>query len=129
MMRADRSLSVATPVQITVRHMGRSEALTERIRDSADKLSEFYPRITNCHVVIEQQDRHRSRGRSYRASVVLRVPGEEIAATRDHDEDVYVAVRDAFASATRQLEDYTRRERGDVKAHSVAAPAATPSDE
>lgn len=120
---------MTTPVQITVRHMGRSEALTERIRKSADKLSEFYPRITNCHVVIEQQDRHKSRGRSYRASVVLRVPGEEIAATRDHDEDVQVAVRDAFASATRQLEDYARRERGDVKTHSAAVRVAEPSEE
>jgi len=128
MMPSERSPSVATPVQITVRHMGRSEALTARIRESADKLSEFYPRITNCRVVVEQQDRHKSQGRTYRASVVLRVPGEEIAATRDHDGDVYVAVRDAFASATRQLEDYARRERGDVKAH-AAARLAEPSEE
>ena len=120
---------MATPVQITFRHMGRSEALTERIRESADKLSEFHPRITNCHVVIEQQDRHQTQGRSYRASVVLRVPGEEIAATRDHDEDVYVAVRDAFASARRQLEDYARRERGDVKAHSAVTRVSEPPDE
>ena len=119
---------MATPVQITVRHMGRSEALTQRIRASADKLSEFYPRITNCHVVIEQQDRHKRQGGSYRASVVLRVPGDEIAVSRDHDEDVYVAVRDAFASATRQLEEYARRERGDVKAHSLPTPESEASE-
>jgi cold shock CspA family protein len=32
-------------------------------------------------------------------------------------EDVYVAVRDAFDAAKRQLEDYGRRQRGDIKAH------------
>jgi ribosomal subunit interface protein len=128
-MRPDRNLSVATPVQITVRHMGPSEALTERIRASADKLSEFYPRIANCHVVIEQEDRHRAQGRSYRASVVLRVPGEQISVTRDHDEDLYAAVRDAFASATRQLEEYARRERGDGKAHSTARRVSEPFEE
>ncbi len=33
------------------------------------------------------------------------------------NEDVYVAIRDAFAAATRQLEDYARRLSGDVKTH------------
>lgn len=31
--------------------------------------------------------------------------------------DVYVAIRDAFASARRQLQDYAKRLRGDVKSH------------
>ena len=119
-MRVDRGLSVVTPVQITVRHMGRSEPLTEHIRESADKLSELYPRIMNCHVVIEQQDRDKGRGRSYRASVVLRVPGDEISVSREHSEDIYVAVRDAFAGAARQLESYAR-EGGEFGARSFAA--------
>ena len=33
----------------------------------------------------------------------------------DHDEDVYVAVRDAFASLTRRLQDFTRRRQDGAK--------------
>ena len=33
------------------------------------------------------------------------------------NEDVYVAVRDAFKIAQRQLQDYVRERRGDVKHH------------
>ncbi len=117
-----------TPVQITIRHMERSDALTARIRADADKLSEFYPRITNCHVIVEQRDRHKRQGRTYTARLLLRIPGDEIVVTHDHDEDVYVAVRDAFASATRRLEDYAREGRGEVKAHSLPG-KARPSDE
>ena len=32
-------------------------------------------------------------------------------------EDVYVAIRDSFSAATRQLEDYVRTRRGKVKSH------------
>ena len=49
----------------------------------------------------------------------LRVPGREIAVTRDHHVDVFVALRDAFDSAKRQLEEVVREKRGDVKAHDV----------
>jgi cold shock CspA family protein len=36
-----------------------------------------------------------------------------------HD-DLYVAIRDAFAAARRRLQDYARRQRGVVKVHDVA---------
>jgi cold shock CspA family protein len=46
------------------------------------------------------------------------MPGHaEVVSNRHHDEDVYVALRDAFASVTRQLEDVVREKRGDVKVH------------
>lgn len=32
-------------------------------------------------------------------------------------EDIYVAIRDAFDAARRKLQDYARRQRGDVKIH------------
>jgi hypothetical protein len=47
------------------------------------------------------------------------VPGAELVANRAQDEDVYVAIRDAFGAITRQLEDFTRRQRGDVKTHTA----------
>ena len=45
------------------------------------------------------------------------VPGNEIIVTRDQAEDVYVALRNAFDAAKRQLKDYARKLRGEIKTH------------
>ena len=52
------------------------------------------------------------------------MPGTELVVNRHPKdkhahEDVYVAVRDAFDAARRQLEDYVRRLDGRVKTHEV----------
>ena len=105
------------PLQITYHGIPRSDALDARIRDKAAKLEEFYPRISRCRIVVEERDRHHHQGRQFTVSIDLRVPGHEVFVGRDHHEDVYVAVRDAFDAAARQLEDVARLQRGDVKAH------------
>jgi len=116
-----------TPLQITIRHMAHSPALTARVHEEVEKLSGFCPDIVNCRVVIEQRDRHQSQGRSFNVRVALGVPGDELAVNHNHDEDVYVAVRDAFASLTRRLEDLVRRRRDAAKQHASASSGkATP---
>ena len=47
----------------------------------------------------------------------MTVPGTELVVKRESHEDIYVAIRDAFDAARRQLEDYARHQRGDVKTH------------
>jgi ribosome-associated translation inhibitor RaiA len=49
------------------------------------------------------------------------VPGREIVINHDHDEDVYVALRDAFDAARRQLEDYARIRRGETRDRQAGA--------
>ena len=105
------------PLQITIRDMDRSDALDTAIHEHAAKLEQFHSRITRCRVTVEQMRKHHQQGRHFAIKVELRVPGKEIVATRDHDEDVYVALRDAFDSARRQLEETARELRGDVKTH------------
>jgi ribosome-associated translation inhibitor RaiA len=107
------------PVRITIRHMAHSPLLTQRIRLQADKLSEVCPRIVSCQVVVEQRDLHKQQGHTFNVRLVVHAPGQEIVATHDHDEEPYVAVRDAFESALRQLDDYARQLRREVKAHSL----------
>jgi ribosome-associated translation inhibitor RaiA len=110
---------MSAPVRITVRHMAHSPILAQRIREEAHKLSEFFSRIVSCQVVVEQRDLHKQQGHTFNVRLVVHVPGHEIVATHDHDEDPRVAARDAFESATRQLEDYARQLRREVKAHSL----------
>jgi len=107
------------PLQITVRHMPHSEALETRIRDQAAKLEEFHPHLISCRVTVEEKEKHQTQGRQFQVRIDARVPGREIVANRDHHEDVYVALRDAFAALTRQLEEDVRLKRGDVKLHEV----------
>lgn len=102
------------PLQISVLGMPRSDALDARIEERAMRLERFHPRITSCRVAVEELARHHRQGREFAVRVELRAPGHvEIAATRKHADDVYVALRDAFSAAERQLEDAIR-ERRDV---------------
>ncbi len=105
------------PLQITIRDVENSAALETHIRDKAKKLDEFFKHIMSCRVVVEVPHKHHQQGKQYQVRIDIGVPGGEIVVNRDHNEDVYVALRDAFDSAKRQVEDYVRKIRGDVKQH------------
>lgn len=110
------------PVQITFRHMETSPALETRIRERATELERFHPNLTGCRVVVEQEHGHHHQGNLYHVRVDLTLPGHELIAGRSSPkhqayEDAHVAVRDAFDSLRRQLEDLARRERREVKQH------------
>ena len=110
------------PLQVSFRHMERSPALEAIIGDRANKLDEFAGHITSCRVVVEPAGRHRLHGNQYEVRIDITLPEGEVVATREPSEhkeykQVEVAIRDAFDSAGRKLEDYVRRQRGAVKAH------------
>lgn len=104
-------------LQITARDIPHSDALEAHIRQKAEKLDSFYPHIMGCRVVIEVPHKHKHQGRMFNIRLDISVPGNKLVVNREADEDVYVALRDAFDAAKRQLEDYNRRQRGDIKAH------------
>jgi ribosomal subunit interface protein len=114
------------PLQISFRNMDPSPAVEERIRKKAAKLERFHDRIVGCKVVVEAPHRHHHKGKLYSVRVDVSVPGKDVVVDRakptNHaHEDVYVAVRDAFAAAVRRLEDQTRKMRGRIKTHRTAA--------
>lgn len=97
------------PLQIVFRDIERSEALEARIRAEADKLERFNSRITSGRVTVEEAHRHQNQGRQLSVNVDVRIPGRrEVVATARH-EDVYVAVRDAFDAARRQVEEAAKQ--------------------
>jgi ribosomal subunit interface protein len=114
------------PLQINFQNMDPSPAIEARIREKAAKLEQFHDRIIGCKVVVEAPHRHHHKGKLYNVRIDISVPGKDVfvghSGPLNHaHEDVYVAIRDAFNAAGRQLEDHVRRMRGAVKAH--AAPA------
>ena len=111
-----------TPLRIAFRHMPPSPAVEARIREHVDRLERFHNRITGCHVVIETPAAHRHKGAPFDVKIELTVPGGDISVRSERAEheahaDVYVALRDAFDSARRRLQDHARERRGDVKHH------------
>jgi ribosomal subunit interface protein len=112
------------PLQISFRDVPPSEAIEAKVRERVAKLERYYDRIMGCRVVIEAPHRRHHQGKLYHVRVDLTVPGGELIVRRDRGEhhaheDVYVAIRDAFDAARRCLEDYARRQRGEVKAHTA----------
>jgi ribosomal subunit interface protein len=111
------------PLELTFRNMSRSGAIEAAVRERAAKLDRYYPRITSCHVIVEQSHgKPRTAGSVYHVRVDVTVPGSQLVAHQEPPpqrfrEDVYIAIRDAFHSVRRKLEEYARKQRGDVKTH------------
>lgn len=107
------------PIQITTRDISNSKALEDHIRQKALKLSQFYHRIQRMNIVVEMAQKHKHQGKLFSVHVEMSVPGKELVSNKKLDEDVYIAVRDAFRALSHQLETYSNKRRGDVKHHEV----------
>ncbi len=105
------------PLQITSHDFALTPGLEAEIRDRADRLESYYDRIMRCRVVIEGPVGHHRHGGSFKVRLDFTVPRGELVVNRHADEDLLVAIRDAFDAMRRQLEDYVRQHRGDVKVH------------
>ncbi len=105
------------PLQITARNISLSEAAETSIREKAAKLDTFYDRIMSCRVVVDAPHRHQHQGVQYNVRIDITVPGGELVVKREPHEDLYVAIRDAFDAARRQIQGYARKQRGDIKVH------------
>ena len=108
------------PLEITFRGLDPSDAIENNIRERAAKLERFFSDIMSMQVVVEAPHKHQHKGKHYRVLIDIMVPDREIVANRSPDdnaahEDAYVAIRDAFEAAHRQLEVYRDRRTGSVK--------------
>ncbi len=128
------------PLQITFRNMKHSDAVDTYIREEAAKLDELFNQIISCRVVVEIPHQHHVRGNPFHIRINLEVPGSEIVVNQQpnlhahgvdlgtehrmkelelegRQKDIYVAMSDAFKIVRRQLQDYVRQHRNEVKVH------------
>ena len=111
-------------LQITFRNVDSSAALEARIRELIQKLQRFSNQIIKCQVVVEApHHQHHEQGALFDFQVNIAVPGKEIIIGHTHSRNpahtnAYVALRDAFRAARRQLQEYERIRRLEVKSHS-----------
>jgi len=116
-----------TPLQLSFHNLAHSPAIEKAVRKHVAKLGQFNGDIVSCRVTIESPHKHHYKGKLYRVVVDILLPGKEIVVSRTPDdqhahEDVYVAIRDAFDAARRQIQDYARIQRGEIKTHPTATP-------
>jgi ribosome-associated translation inhibitor RaiA/cold shock CspA family protein len=107
------------PLELRFIGMEPSGAVEAAARARARRLDRFRPDIMACRVTIELAARHQHQGKPYAVRVDVTVPGHELTVDRVQDEDVHVALREAFDDMKRRLQDSARRVQGEVKAHPV----------
>jgi cold shock CspA family protein len=130
------------PVQITFKNMESSPTVEEWIQAEAAKLDAFYSQIMSCRVAIEIPHRHHKKGSPYHIRIEMVLPGAELVVKREPSlssrvrqlgereikkhlevkiphKNLRLAIADAFKAAGRRLQDYARRQRGDVKSHEL----------
>ena len=129
-------------MQITFRNMKRSEEIEGWIRAEAAKLETLYSQLMGCRVAVEVPHRHHRKGSPYHIRIDLTVPRGEIVVKREPSlsararqlgerkikknaevkiphKNLRTAINDAFKAAGRRLQDYARRQRGDIKTRAL----------
>jgi ribosome-associated translation inhibitor RaiA/cold shock CspA family protein len=114
-----------TPLEIAFHNLPPSDQLEAVIRERAGKLERLYDRLTACRVSVEALHQQHQTGNVCEVHIVMTVPGQELVVSREPHRvkqryaapDVHTSIRDAFKAAERQLKEYKRRIRGDVKPH------------
>ena len=104
------------PFHVSFRDVAIHQPLLDLANDRAEKLARYDGRITSGRMVIEHDGAHPPR---YDVKLELHVPGGEVVVKRGPHQDVEHQIREAFDAARRQVQDFARRRRGDVKSHRV----------
>jgi hypothetical protein len=105
---------------LTFRHIDHSGALEDYARKWGSRLERFSERITQCHMTLEGPGNGSNAGAPYLVKIDLIVPGAQIYADSLHVDgaghrDIYLALRDAFINAKRQLQDLHRDRYGHLQ--------------
>jgi ribosomal subunit interface protein len=103
------------PMEISTRDVTLSPAIEAELRKRSDKLERHYNRVTSCRIALERPTgNHHHDGGPYRVRVDVTVPGSEVVADKQ-SEELFIAIRDAFEAAERQVEEFVDRRRDYAK--------------
>lgn len=119
--------------EVSFRNLERSDFIEDNIKQRCKRPESLSDDITFCHVVVSAPHHHQHKGNHYEVHVELRVPGTELAVTKntgvsDAHEDLYVALRDAFDAMERRLDRWKDKRSMKVKQHSRPAQPEVPDE-
>ena len=111
-----------TPLEITFKGLDRSAAIEAKITEKAAKLERVFDRMTHCRVVVAAPNKHHHKGKSYEIKIDIGIPDHapliltHESHVGDAQEDLQIALRDAFDAAKRRLDEIAERIKGSARA-------------
>ena len=102
--------------QIVFHNIDQSDALTDSVNKRVEKLRQNNGYMIGRRVVLDSPHNNHHKGKVYSVTLELHTPNKEVVVTQEqHDnhahEDLYVAIRDAFNAAERQLKSVDKKDR------------------
>src|SRR3990167_3795678 len=102
------------PIQITIRDLPHHLDLEEQLRKRAEKLTTFSDRILSCQIVVELAQKNQHSGKQHLVRINVQLPNKELITNSHQDEDLNIAIREAFKSTERQIKDVSSEWQGHV---------------
>ncbi|MBQ14389.1 MAG: ribosome-associated translation inhibitor RaiA [Gammaproteobacteria bacterium] len=102
--------------QIVFHNIDQTDALTEAVHKRINKLERYCDQIITGRVVLDSPHNNHHKGKVYSVGLEIHTPTKEVRVNQDqHDnrahEDLYIAIRDAFNVAERQLNSIDKKHR------------------
>jgi ribosome-associated translation inhibitor RaiA/cold shock CspA family protein len=109
------------PLRINFHNMPTSEAMAARVEERVARLERLCDSLISCRITLEAPHK-KGPSRTVGITIDIAVPGKEIVVKREQRQhqskgDAYQVIGLAFDAAERQIEDYLRVSRRDVKTH------------
>ena len=111
--------------QIVFRNIDQTDALVDAVEKRINKLERYCDQIITGRVVLDSPHNNHHKGKVYSVGLEIRTPSKEVRVNQEqHDnhahEDLYVAIRDAFNAAERQLKFNDKRLRKSALSKSLS---------
>lgn len=102
--------------QVVYHNIDQTDAISEAVQKRITKLERFCDQIINGRVVLDCPHNNHHKGKVYSVSLEIHTSSREVRVNQEqHDnhahEDLYVAIRDAFNAAERQLKSIDKKHR------------------
>ena len=102
--------------QIVFHNIEQSNSISDAVNKRVSKLQRFCDRILSGRVVLDSPHNNHHKGKVYSVGLEIHTPSKEVRVNQEqHDnhahEDLYVAIRDAFNAAERQLKAINKKHR------------------
>ncbi|MBL4821654.1 MAG: ribosome-associated translation inhibitor RaiA [Gammaproteobacteria bacterium] len=105
--------------QVVFHNIDQSDAIMDAVNKRIEKLERFCDQILTGRVVLDSPHNNHHKGKVYSVGLEIHTTKIEVRVNQEqHDnhahEDLYVAIRDAFNAAERQLKSVDKKHRADV---------------
>lgn len=117
-------------LEITFHNLPVSESVEAAIRERFARLERLYDRLTACRVTVELVSKQNQTSKLFDVHIDMLVPGREIVVSRQPSKtrdrhphaDVHASIKEAFATAERQLLAHKEQLKRDGKQHEPVFP-------